>query len=193
MNNNNEKSQGATLERRVAITILEEPIGEIAIGEDIYKVPAPTTATLIAVSALISELPELDLTIADEFLVAEVLSHAGAGRTLAKIVATLILGAKRILEDREVEVEDRFETDKVLRRRVGRLTWFRPKIHRIKELDYVSELIEKNCTHSKLREITYSIIKNSGLDDFFYLTTSLRAKNLLQRTREVENQTAFGH
>ena len=182
-----------TLERKVAITILEEPIGEIAIGDDIYRVPAPTTATLIAVSALISELPELDLTVADDFLAAEVLSHAGAGRTLARIAATLMLGAKRIREEREIEVEDRSETGNALRRCRGRLAWFRPKTWRVKELDYVSNLLEESCTHGKLREIIYTLIKESGLDDFFYLTTSLRAKNLLQRTREVENQTVSGH
>lgn len=84
-----------TIERRAAQTILEESVGQIIIDGHTYEVPAPTTGTLVMVSALISELPDIDLTLPDDELPGEMLHKAKDCRAVADIAATLILGAKK--------------------------------------------------------------------------------------------------
>lgn len=179
-----------TVESKVAMTILEEYIGEIVLDGKTYSIPAPTTATIIAVSALISTLPEFDLTVRDDELPAEVLKHGEHGKTLARIAATLMLGAKRIKEHHLVEVLAGTE-----------LSWswrhFRhiekPVTTRKAEVDFLTEKILENCTTARLREIIFALIREGGLDDFFLLTTSLHAKNQLAPTRGVDDKTtAYG-
>lgn len=65
-----------TIERRAAQTILEESVGQIIIDGHTYEAPAPTTGTLVMVSALISELPDIDLTLPDDELPGEMLHKA---------------------------------------------------------------------------------------------------------------------
>lgn len=179
-----------TIESKVAITILEEHIGEITLDGKAYTIPAPTTATIIAASALISTLPEFDLTVRDEELPAEVLKHGAHGKTLAQIAATLMLGAKRIKERHIVEVQTGTERRWSLRhfKRIEK-----PITTHKTELVALTEKILDNCTTAQLREITFALIKEGGLDDFFILTTSLHAKNQLTPTREVDKTTAYGH
>lgn len=179
-----------TVESKVAMTILEEHIGEIVLDGKTYTIPAPTTATIIAASALISTLPEFDLTVRDDELPAEVLKHGQHGKTLARIAATLMLGAKRIKEHHIVEVQTGAER---------RWSWRhfkhveKPTTIRMTEVDLLTEKILDNCTIARLREITFALVKEGGLDDFFILTTSLHAKNLLAPTRGVDKTTAYGH
>ncbi len=179
-----------SVESKVAMTILEEHIGEITLDGKAYHIPAPTTATIIAVSALISELPEFDLTVPDDQLPAEVLKHGQSGATLARIAATLMLGVKRIKERHIVEVQIGVKR---------RWSWHHlkrieePETIRKAEIDHLTQKILDNCTTGQLREITFALIKEGGLDDFFILTTSLHAKNHLTPTREVEKTTAYGH
>ena len=171
-----------TIESKVAMTILEEHIGEIILDGKSYTIPAPTTATIIAVSALISQLPNLDITVPDELLPAEVLKDRHHGNTLAKIAATLMLGQKRIKERHIIEVQ--VGTEK-------KWSWRyfkhidKPIVDRMTELQYLTQKILDNCTTARLREITFALIKEGGLDDFFILTTSLHAENQLKPTREV--------
>lgn len=179
-----------TVESKVAMTILEEHIGEIVLDGKTYTIPAPTTATIIAASALISTLPEFDLTVRNDELPAEVLKHGKHGKTLARIAATLMLGAKRIKEHHIVEVQTGAER---------RWSWRhfkhieKPTTIRMTEVDHLTEKILDNCTTARLREITFALVKEGGLDDFFILTTSLHAKNLLAPTRGVDKTTAYGH
>lgn len=179
-----------TIESRVAMTILEEHIGEIVLDGKTYNIPAPTTATIIAASALISTLPEFDLTVRDEELPAEVLKYGEHGKTLAQIAATLMLGAKRIKERHTVEIQTGTER---------RWSWrhFKhidiPVTSHKAEFALLTEKILDNCTTARLREITFALIEQGGLDDFFILTTSLRARNQLTPTRGVDKTTAYGH
>lgn len=178
-----------TIESKVAMTILEEHIGEITLDGKTYKIPAPTTATIIATSALISQLPDLDLTIPDELLPAEVLRNGHHGRTLAKIAATLMLGQKRIKEGRTVEVQTGTKR---------RWSWrhFRrveePATESVTEFGFLTQKILDNCTTAQIREITFALVKEGGLDDFFIIITSLHASNQLAPTREVKETTASG-
>lgn len=180
-----------SIESRVAITILEEPVGEITLEGKTYTIPAPTTATIIAVSALIADLPEFDLSVPDQELPAQVLKHGDAGETLAKIAATLMLGQKRINERHFVEVKTESKRH---------WSWLpfkssgKQESQKLSEFDYLTRKIIDNCTPKQLREITFALIKEGGLDDFFILTTSLRAKNQIAPTKkEVEKATVYGH
>lgn len=175
-----------TIEQKVAMTILEEPIGEITIDGQTYQIPAPTTGTLMAVSGLVSRLPQFDITVSDAELAAEVLSHADGAATLARIAATLMLGAKRIAEQRTVTIP--------LPEKKRR--WWpwktKPRFKIENELEYLTKRILENFTAEQLRELTFAIVHEAGLDDFFVLTTSLSTKNLLAPTREVDETTVHG-
>lgn len=160
-----------TTEQKVAATILEEPIGEVTIEGKTYSIPAPTTATLIMVSGLISELPEYDISQPDSQLYLEVLSKAKDGQALGQIAATLILGAKRIKA----------------RKSIWRLFARRKQTAQ----NRLAREILNNCTPGVLRELIEGIMNEAGISDFFLLTTSLHAKSTTRPTREVE-ATASG-
>ena len=154
------------------MTILEEPIGEITIDGKTYQIPAPTTGTLMAVSGLVSRLPQFNINVPDAELAAEVLSHADGAATLARIAATLMLGAKRIAEQRTVNIP-----------LPEKKHWWWP---------WKAKPILENFPAGQLRELTFEIVQEAGLDDFFALTTSLGTKSLLTPTREVGETTARG-
>lgn len=168
------------------MTILEEPIGEITIDGKAYQIPAPTTGTLMAVSGLVSRLPQFDITVSDVEFAAEVLSHADGAATLARIAATLMLGAKRIAERCIVKIPS---SEK---RRWWRLWKTKPQFKTENELDYITKRILENFTARQLRKLIFEIVQDAGLDDFFALTTSLSTKSLLTPTREVGETTARG-
>lgn len=154
-----------TLEKRVAMTILEKPVGEFILAGKTYSIPAPTTATMVAVSGLISELPQIDLDVPERELTAEGFRHGGAGLTLARIAATFILGARKPGIGRRI----------------------RDFIGRRPSMDRLTRLIAENMTYRQLRELLFPLIADAGMLDFFVITTSLRGGNLLKPTREVEN------
>ncbi len=162
-----------TTEQKVAKTILQRPIGTLTIDGATYEIPAPTTATLIAISGLISYLPEFDTNQSDDELVAAMLEKAKDCRPLGQIAATLILGAKRIKEEK-------------------RKWWQFWKSRHPLEIDMLTDRILDNCTAGQLRELVFDIFKEAEFVDFFVLTTSLRTKNILTPTREVGKTTASG-
>lgn len=165
-----------TIEQRAAQTILEESIGKLTLDGKTYDIPAPTTATLIMVSGLISELPELDLSLPEQELPGEMLHKAKDCGAVAKIAAAFILGAKKT---RQAECQNWFTR---LRRN-----------KRIPRLDELADKLMLNCTPTQLRNLLTSIFSVSGIDDFFIITTSLRTRNLLAATRtEVGKTTASG-
>lgn len=168
------------------MTILEEPIGEITIDGKTYQIPAPTTGTLMAVSALVSRLPKFDISVPDAELAAEVLSHAEGAATLARIAATLLLGAKRIAARQIVNIP-------IPKKKHWWHPWLAKTRYRTEnELDYLTKRILENFTAAKLRELIFAVVHEAGLDDFFVLTTSLTTKNLLIPTRGVDETTARG-
>lgn len=169
------------------MAILEQPIGEVTIDGKTYQIPAPTTGTLMAASALISKLPQFDITVPDTELVAEVLSHADGAETLAKIAATLMLGAKRIAERRIIKVQ---APEK--KQRWWQFWKTKPQCKTENEFEYLTGRILATCTAGQLRELTFAIFQEGGIEDFFVLTTSLRKRNLLTPTREVGETIAPG-
>lgn len=178
-----------TIEKKVADTILQRSSDSLEIAGNVYPIAPPTPATLILVSEQIAEMP--DIRFDAENILFEVLNKAKDCKPLGKIVATLILGAKRANEHRTVIV------DKIVPKRVFRwnkLRWETEYFHKgqveMDELEHLSTLILEECTNSTLREVVTKCLNNMQISDFFGLTTSLSEANLLKRTKEVE--TASG-
>lgn len=156
------------IESKVANCILEISSESIKIAGEEYLIPTPTPATLILVSELVAQMPVVSNN--TDNVVNEVLGKAKDLSVLGKIAATLILGAKRIKERRH--------------RRVPR------SLRRISELEYLSEIILHEVSNTDLLKLISSCLNNLQIGDFFVLTTSLSAANMLKRTKEVE--TASG-
>ncbi|MEG2281741.1 MAG: hypothetical protein RSB93_00770, partial [Rikenellaceae bacterium] len=83
------------IENKVADTILQEP-QEVEVGGVKYSVAPPTTATLIRVSELVSEMPHIKMT--SKNILYEVLNVAKDCRVIGDIIAVLILGDKNRIE-----------------------------------------------------------------------------------------------
>ncbi len=92
-------------EQNAARTILGQSVGQVNVDGRTYDIPAPTTATLIMVSALAAELPEFATSIPKEDIVPTVLRTARHCNALGQIAAVLVLGAKRIRETPFATVE----------------------------------------------------------------------------------------
>lgn len=174
-----------TIEKIVTNAILQRSSDSLEIAGNVYPIAPPTPATLILISEQIAEMPEVRLD-ADNILF-EVLNRAKDCKPLGKIVATLILGAKRINEHRTIIV------NKVVPKRVFRwskLRWeteyFHKKQIKVDEFEHLSTLILEECTNNTLREVVTKRLNNMQISDFFGLTTSLSEANLLKRTKEVE-------
>lgn len=86
--------QKDTLEQKAAGTVLQEPF-TVEAGGRTYRVARPTLATLAAMSALVSGIPSPG-RLPREDTVPYILAYAARDvPTLARVAATLILGAPR--------------------------------------------------------------------------------------------------
>lgn len=170
-----------TIEEQVADTILQQP-DEITIGGRTYPIGQPTPATLIMVSGLVSQLPEMDAN-ADNILI-EVLAKAKDCRIIGKVLAALILGAKRIKENHKIKVE---HTGKRWSWKHFRFVSNKPTYE--SEYQYLSKQVLDECTVEELRELITKRLLNMQVADFFGITTSLCVANLLKATKEVETQS----
>lgn len=181
-----------TIEQSVADTILGNPIGTASINGKDYRIEPPTTATLIMVSALISQLPGIDPETPHEQIIPTLMTAAADCEPLGRIAATLILGAKRIRLEPIITI-DTPATER-------RWSWrhFRKIEKQVKrqipvfEIDYVAQEVLENMNPEQLNEFISKALSEAHLADFFVLTTSLRTKNLLTPTREVDETTAYG-
>ena len=166
-----------TIESRTAGTILErqEPV---TIGDTVYQVAPPTTATLILVSELVSQMPQVRLN--PENVTFEVLRIARDCKVIGDILAVLILGESGIKEER-----------KVIRKR---RSWFQPKYETI-TIDHQAELasiILKTQSPGVIEQKTAKLLSGMEIGSFFGFTTSLIEVNLTKATREVVETTASG-
>lgn len=80
-----------SIEKQVADTILQEKT-EIIIKGNTYYVAPPTIGTLIKVSGLISQIPEIDTQ--TDNIIYESLNKAKYCEVMGEILATLIVGSK---------------------------------------------------------------------------------------------------
>ena len=146
-----------SLEGRVAETMLQENLG-IVVGQRTITVPRPTIGTLVMASEYIATLPEFK-----SGSTAEVLRECIHGEKVARLLAILILGAKRI----------KFPG-------IARFLPFK------RGLNSMTRFLMLNATSEQLWESFTSILSFSGLDDFFALTTFLRETSITS-AREVES------
>lgn len=172
----------STTEQRVAQTILQKPI-KVKVGAKEYAVAPPSTATLILVSAAVSRLPRLSL---DENEVVQcVLRNAKECEAIGEIIATLILGAKR--------VEDTVYTKRKCRCKIffGLIHYTRNKNVRETAREQLSRELLENLSPSELQDTLAKILVTMQLGDFFGLTTFLNEINQTRPTKVVE-PTALG-
>lgn len=171
------------LEKLVTDTILQQASDVIAIDGVEYPITPPTPATVIMISELVSQLPVVNRR-ADNILY-EVLGTAKDMEVMGKIVATLILGAKRIKERRYTTITHTTETKhwswKKFRFVADRAT----TTQRLLEVDYLAEKILNEVTNATLIKLVSKRLGQMQIGDFFELTTFLSEANLLRRTREV--------
>ena len=178
-----------TLEEQVASTILQaSTIGKtITINGEEYEITDPTPATLMMVSAEVSNMPKVNRD--SENILVEVLRTAkDSVPIIGRIAAILLLGAKRISQHREITVE---ETKKRWSWRKFRFVKETTISSKGWEMDYLAHRITTDLTISTISDFISKRLGEMQVGDFFGLTTSLSAVNILKQTKEVE-ETAHG-
>lgn len=175
-----------SLEKKVADAILERPCDSLTIDGEDYPIAPPSPATLIIVSELVAELPEVNLGGGN--VMAEILRTAKDMRPVGRIAAALILGAKRIREDRKVTREVPTGKKRWSWRRFGTVEATREVT--LSELDWLSGRILEEVTPKTLAKVVSRRLGNMEMADFFGLTVSLSGANMTKRT--VEAETASG-
>jgi len=162
-----------TTEQRTGDTILQKEISVTLDGRD-YTAAPPSVATLILVSELVSTLPRIKTDNTKDIL-GQVLRIARDTTALGDILATLILGAKAIRQEKNKPLN-----------RVRRLLHIKHQTHYQKLAQAALDLAPTN-----LEQETARILSSMEVGDFFGFTASLIEINLLRQTREA-GTTAFG-
>lgn len=171
------------LEKKVADTILQRASDVIEIDGREYPIAPPTPATIILVSELVSEMPAVDRKAGS--ILHEVLGTARDMRIIGRIAATLILGAKRIRENRMVMVAEEAPARRWSWKKF-RFTLQQPeRSEAIFEVDYLAERILYEVSPGTLLKIVSKRLGMMQIGDFFELTASLSEANLLKRTKEA--------
>lgn len=159
-----------TIESKVAQTILQHP-EEIEICGEVFQVIPPTVATIIEMSAAISELPHEELD--KNNIVAESLFIAKDCEVLGDVAAILILGSKGLVEKRKIItkkffglIKEEFEVE-------------------INHKAILAKKLLDSLSPSKLNELIVRLSQKIEYSDFFALTTFLMEINMLKQTREV--------
>lgn len=163
-----------TIESRVAATILERTVSTLEIEGVTYNIAPPTIGTLILASEIVSFFPQID-DVDDKQRIFMALFKAKDFKMLADLAAVLILGSKRLTEEREVTVEKRHIFGLIKRK------------HRVKQtVDLRAELAKKilyNVRPSVLFEVIVKRLRDNEIMTFFAITTSLNAANILKPTK----------
>jgi hypothetical protein len=152
-----------TAEQKTAEAILQKP-KDVVIGGVTYEVAPPSTATLILVSELVSQLPDIEIN-KDSDIISESLRIARHCKGLGEIAATMILGAKELSKHQ----------------------LFGNKLRKL------SSLLLTDLTPKKLSSLVVKLLAGMETSDFFGITVSLIEINLTKQTREtVKKTTASG-
>lgn len=172
------------IEQEVADAILQRPSSYLTIKGVAYAIAPPTPATLILISELVSTLPEMDTSDGNNIL-HEVLHKAKDAGVIGKIVATLILGAKRILQCNTVKIKRKKAVKRFHWMKMRKVTAYVTYEEEVKEVDYLADLVMQNCSCHVLYNVVIKRLADMQIGDFFGLTTSLSGANLLKSTKEV--------
>lgn len=178
-----------TLEKQVSDAILQNASETLTIDGRVFAITPPTPATLIMISAFISEIP-VAVNRETKNVLNEVLSTAKDLSIIGKVIATLILGAKRIKEKRTIVRQRTEYYEHWSWRKLRRVTEEMVVGEEVLELDWLAEKLLDEVTTQTLLKVTARRIGLMQIADFFELTASLSEANLTRRTKEAE--TAFG-
>lgn len=161
-----------TIEQRVAQVVLERTADVLVVDGTEYPVAPPTLGTILELSGLVSRLPAPASD--GEASLAGILAASPAAELVARIAAMLILGAKAIREDER-------HRGLTLRRR--------PQ----SRLEALTRLILDNCSPAIVSDMISRRLSELQLGDFFAITVSLGAVNLLKPTKEAETPSGDGY
>ena len=166
--------ENISLEQKAAAAILEQPI-EVTVGDETYVAAPPSVATLIMVSALVSQLPSVQLD--KEHILEDVLRTAKDCRKIGEITAVLILGVKFI----KAQEKTRLRANKR-----GFRAFFHPKHERetVTVEGLATRLLEE-LSPSEMYGIIARLLSRMEIGDFFALTTFLQGVNQTRATRKV--------
>ena len=178
-----------SIEKKVTDAILQRASLSIEIEGKEYPIAPATPATLILVSELIAEMPEVRSDV--DNILFETLRTARDCKVVGKIVATLILGANRIKEHRTLMIEKVSNSRNFSWRKLRFVNEVKKEFEEVSDFEHLSTLILENCSPATIGQVVSKRLIDMGLSDFFGLTTSLSEANMLKSTKEVE-ATQFG-
>ncbi len=168
----------------MADVILQKEGNAIEIEGRKYEMAPPSSATIILVSAMVSQMPIVNKD--TDNILFEVLKTAKDTDIVGRIAATLILGAKRIREGHTVTI--------ATKRRWSwkKMRWIE-ETTTMPEEEYIARVILEEVAPKTLVDAISERLLDMQVADFFALTTSLSVINITKRTREVEaTATASG-
>ena len=181
-----------SIEKRVVDTVLERTTEVLTLDGVEYPLAPPTLATIIMTSELAAKLPSFTLG-EDSDLLHEVLRNARHCATLGKMTAVLLLGAKRVLENRQVPVaKEQPQKRSYFRRILRSIARKRENEKTIAEVDKLAQICLNELSPAAMQTILTRRLIDMQIADFFGLTTSLSTANQIRPTREVDEATASG-
>lgn len=163
-----------SIEKQVASAILEKKDVVINIDGKLYEVAPPSLATLILVSEIVAELPQVQKN-ENEDVIYTVLRNARNFNKLGEMVAVLILGARGLTET---------TVERYYKNRLFKMFGIRSK--RTKVVDKkqaLAEAIMENVRPSVLFDLILRRLSQLEITSFFGLITSLSEANILKATK----------
>ena len=158
-----------TIEQQTAAAMLQQPV-TVTLGGERYEVKPPTLATLIEVSAIISQMPRVD---PNASVVDVVLGQAKDFKMIGKLFALLILGYEEAMQTVKTHWWSR-----------------RPFATRGERLGTVIML---HATPKEAQEAMMQVLQGMDLSSFFALTTFLGGLTVTKPTKVDNKPTRPGH
>jgi hypothetical protein len=155
-----------TLEQKTANEVLQEPLIIKIDGKD-YQVAPPTPATVVKISAIVSEFPEQFID--KKKIIESIIATAKDCGSIGMFAATLILG------ETKTKKEIKRDKYKIFKREISK--------------DDLADIIMHKMKNSELNKTISLILSRLEIIDFFAITTSLNEINILRKTKEVEKKT----
>ena len=152
------------MEQKVADALLQRQ-QEITIGRHTYRYPRPSMATLIMASEEISKIPKIEYP-ENAYIMSEVLKNARNHRRVGRIIAILLIGAKRL------------QPGNVFHNIRARI-----------RLRRMAAKIMTDLTPGEVKALMVSLLEQIECADFFAVTTFLNGINITKPTRKVETST----
>lgn len=164
-----------TIEKQAADAILQSATETIEIGGKKWEIGKPTVGTIIMASELVSQLPKFKDELTGKDIIPEVMRVAKDAKVIGKIVALLILGAKRVLEHRKSGKGQWWRWI---------WNWFFHRKQMREEIDALADLILQELDADHIFSILSDRLGHLQLGSFFGITTSLSQSNILKATKD---------